>query len=322
MDLFYLLISNFISIPILGFAFGIFVSKFKVDWFFNQNIKIALTLFLLFCIGLKGGGSLVEHFSLRSFFILSLLALWGLIQPFISYVILRRFIKVDSNTAAAISACFGSISVMNFIAGGSFLEKLGIDYDGLAITALAIMEIPAIISGVFIAKIFSNDESISIKKGIFEAILNKTILILFLGLIFGMAFSLFNLEEIPRKILFLFTPTLALFLFYMGWIVGKHRKDFQDFSWPLVLFGFYMPLVGALFGILLSYFLGLDVGSGTMIAILTASASYIAAPAAMKIALPKAKEAIYIPLSLGIAFPFNVVIGIPLYYQISLMLLS
>ena len=108
----------------------------------------------------------------------------------------------------------------------------------------------------------------------------------------------------------------------MGWMIGKQKRDFNQFSWSLMLFGFYMPLIGAFFGILLSYCLKLDVGTGTMVAILSASASYIAAPAAMKIALPEAKETIYLPLSLGIAFPFNIVIGIPLYYQISIIFLQ
>ncbi|MCX6990177.1 MAG: sodium-dependent bicarbonate transport family permease, partial [Chlamydiae bacterium] len=224
--------------------------------------------------------------------------------------------------AIAISACFGSVSVMTYIAAGNFLEKLDIQYDSVATTALALMEIPAIISGLFIAKKVSDDTSVSTKKILFDTIFNKSILTIFAGLIFGIICSLFNWDQIPKTILLGFKPFLALFLFYMGWIIGKKKKDLGQFSWSLILFGFYMPLLGAFFGILLSFFLNLDVGTGTMVAILSASASYIAAPAAMKIAVPQANETIYLPLSLAIAFPFNVVIGIPLYYQLSLLMLK
>lgn len=108
----------------------------------------------------------------------------------------------------------------------------------------------------------------------------------------------------------------------MGILIGKHKKDLNHFSWSLSLFGLYMPLIGGAFGIMLSYFFGLNGGTGTLIAVLSASASYIAVPAAFKIALPEAKEAIYIPLSLGIAFPFNVLIGIPIYYIVAMKLLD
>jgi hypothetical protein len=322
MNILTLLISNLASIPILSFGIGILLSNSKSTFFYHEKIKTFLTISLLFFIGLKGGSSLINHFSPSGFFTLFLLLVWGFTQPLLSYGILRRFIKIDTNTAIAISACFGSVSVMTYIAGGDFLEKLGIQYDSVATTALALMEIPAIISGVFIAKKVSEDKIISTKKIIFETIFNKTIAIIFAGMTFGIICSLFNWNDFPKIILIGFKPFLSVFLLYMGWTIGKKKKDLGQFSWSLMLFGFYMPLLGGIFGILLSFFLKLDIGTGTMVAILSASASYIAAPAAMKIAVPQANDTVYLPLSLGIAFPFNVVIGIPLYYQLSLLILK
>lgn len=131
-----------------------------------------------------------------------------------------------------------------------------------------------------------------------------------------------QLDYLESSILIIFKPVLCLFLLNMGFLIGKQRNSFSQFSWSLTLFGFYMPLIGGVFGIALSYFLGLDRGTGSLIAVLSGSASYIAVPAAMRIAIPEAKEAVYLPLSLGIAFPFNVLIGIPIYYVLALKLLS
>jgi hypothetical protein len=184
------------------------------------------------------------------------------------------------------------------------------------------MEIPAIISGLFLAKSFKGADSRSRKGVLAEAIFNKTVLFIFAGMAFGFFCYLMQWKVVPDKIFLLFKPFLCLFLFNMGWLVGRHREDLGQFSWSLSLFGLYMPLIGGAFGIFLSSLFHLDVGTGTLIAVLSASASYIAAPAAMRVALPEAKEAVYLPLSLGVAFPFNVVVGIPLYYQAALKFLG
>lgn len=319
MNLFF---SNLFTIPIFSFVFGGLFSFLRKESFFSKKFNSFLTLFLLFSIGLKGGISLVGCSSCRIFYLLGLLVLWGLIQPFFSYWILRKFTKIDSMTAAAISACFGSISLMTYVAAATFLEKLGIQYEGLIVAALAIMEIPAIISGLFLAKSFKGADSRSRKGVLAEAIFNKTVLFIFAGMAFGFFCYLMQWKVVPDKIFLLFKPFLCLFLFNMGWLVGRHREDLGQFSWSLSLFGLYMPLIGGAFGIFLSSLFHLDVGTGTLIAVLSASASYIAAPAAMRVALPEAKEAVYLPLSLGVAFPFNVVVGIPLYYQAALKFLG
>jgi hypothetical protein len=322
MSIFKILLENLIAIPILCFLFGILFSFLNINWIFRPKIHSFLTYFLLFAIGLKGGGAFIQHWSAQFFLLLGIMIAWGFTQPFISYWILRKFTKTDASTAAAIGACFGSVSVMTFATGTAFLEKLNTPYETLVMAVLAIMEVPAILAGLFISK--SKNESVSDKtKNLWtHTFFNKTILIILFGMAIGMICYRFNLSYFPVNILIVFKPCLCLFLLNMGLLIAKQRNDIHQFSWSLSLFGFYMPLIGGAFGIALSYVLGLNAGTGTLIAVLSASASYIAVPAAVRIAIPEAKEAIYLPLSLGIAFPFNVLIGIPIYYIAALKLLG
>jgi hypothetical protein len=249
------------------------------------------------------------------------LILWGFLNPLLSFYLLKSFTRVDRVTAAAIAASFGSVSVMTFITATSFLDQLKVDYQGFIIPALAIMEIPAIISGIFLAKTFDKGSSSSFGKLLRESLINKAIVAMVVGLVTGIVFYANQLTPISDTFLRSFKPLLCLFLFDMGLHVGFQKQHLRSFSWSLNIFAVYMPLIGGSFGLFLSYLLGLDAGTGTLVAVLTASASYIAVPAAMRIALPEAKEAIYLPLSLGIAFPFNVIVGIPLYYYLAVLFL-
>lgn len=321
MDFKSLVLKNVFNLPLLCFLLGIVITIFKHKFRLPAKINKLMTVFILFCVGLKGGAPLAEHASSSAghfFVILSALVLWGFFQPILSFYLLKRFTQLDLMTAAALAASFGSVSVMTFITAIAFLDQLQTHYEPFLIAILAIMEIPAIITGLSIAKKFDQSlQQTSLLQILKESLLNKAILAIVLGLIVGAFCYFYQMTEISSAILVPFRPILCLFLFDMGLHVGRHREQFRSFSWPVNLFALYMPLIGGSFGLLLSYLLGLDAGTGTLIAILTASASYIAVPAAMRIALPQAKEAVYLPLSLGIAFPFNVIIGIPLYYHLA-----
>ncbi len=323
-----LIIKNLFNFPLVCFLMGIFLALIRSGFRLPERFNKFLTIYILFCIGLKGGGPLAEH-SLSSAFlfsiILSVLILWGLLNPLLSFYLLKSFTRVDYMTAAAIAASFGSVSVMTFITAVSFLDQIHVNYQEFVIAALAIMEIPAIISGIFIAKKFDKAEtkkSSDLRKILLDSLVNKAILALVIGLITGVIFYNINLSILSDNILVSFKPLLCVFLFAMGLNVGLQRHHFRSFSWSLNLFGLYMPLIGGGFGLFLGYILGLDAGTSTLISVLTASASYIAVPAAMRIALPQAKEAIYLPLALGIAFPFNLIVGIPLYYYLAIWLLK
>jgi uncharacterized protein len=323
-----LVMQNLINLPLICFLVGVVVAFFSPSLKFPQLLKKLLTISILFSIGLKGGGPLIEHSNSESstfFIIIGSLVAWAMIQPILSFQLLKIFTKIDKFTAAAIAACFGSISVITFITAVSFLDQLKIGYQSFIIAALAIMDIPAIISGIFIAKNAHDcpkTPKTSFLKLLKDSLMNKAILSIFSGLVCGGLISYFGKPQISDTILNGFKPILSVFLFDMGLSVGIQRKDLKSFSLSLSMFGVYMPLIGGLFGLLLSYFLRLDPGTGTLVAVLCASASYIAVPAAMKVALPQAKEALYLPLSLAMAFPFNIIIGIPLYYYFACILLG
>lgn len=312
-------LSNLFTAPILSLIFGFFLSFYQKNPL--EKIKTLITSSVLFLIGFKGGIAIAQNEEKTLLTMIFCLAGWGFLQPFLSSFILKKITKLDSATIATIAACFGSVSVMTYVAGVHFLERLGISYDGYVMVALAIMEAPAIISGLWIAKKESSSKT-SFQKILFESILNPTLLILFLGMILGFFSKVYEWQRLSSLLFLGFKPLLALFLCHMGILIGKNRREFKQFSSSLIGFGILMPLVSAFFGIYLSYLFQLEIGTATLVALLTASASYIAVPAAMKEALPQAKEAIYLPLSLGITFPFNLIIGIPLYHEIAKRILT
>ena len=253
------------------------------------------------------------------------LIIWGFLSPLLSFQLLKRFTRLDCHTISAVAASFGSVSVMTFISAISFLELIHVDYEKFIISVLAIMEIPAIISGVFLAQIFDpekNMKNASTSKALKDSIFNKAIISIFSGILIGTLLSKAEINTLNVISQQIFKPILSIFLLDLGLKVGSQRNNFHLFTKALASFGLYMPLIGGTVGLIVSYLLKLDVGTGTLVAIISASSSYIAVPAAVRIALPEAKEAIYLPLSLGIAFPFNVIIGIPLYYYIYLWILK
>lgn len=318
-------VNNLLTIPMLAFVAGIGLAAFGFHRIMPSKLQKISILCLLFLIGFKGGVALMQGNPGSLIILLLILIAWGLLQPLLAYPILRRFTSIDPLTAATIAACFGSVSVMTYVAATAFLDKLGLEYNELIMTALAIMEVPAIIAGLWIARRVdpNQQKKSSVFKLIFEAVCNPAIGLLVLGMAVGVGFMALGVAPSLAKLLLAgFNPLLCLFLFSMGLLVGKHRDQLKQFSLSLTLFGLYMPLIGGCLGIALSSLLGMNVGTGVLIATLMASASYIAVPAAMRMALPSAKESIYLPLSMGVTFPFNVLIGIPLYYQLANWFLS
>jgi hypothetical protein len=226
MDFSLLIIKNIFNIPLLCFFLGIFFAIIKPNWKIPSALNKILTLYILFCIGLKGGGPLAEHSTSSGFLfsmILGGLALWGLLNPLLSFYLLKSFTRVDHPTAAAIGASFGSVSVMTFVTAISFLDQLKINYQELLIAILALMEIPAIISGVFIAKKFTKNSS-SIMKMLRESLFNKAILSIVAGMILGFTLYCNNLQPISSTIMISFKPLLCVFLLGMGLNVGLQRQ--------------------------------------------------------------------------------------------------
>lgn len=327
MELLQLISQNILSPAILFFALGILAGFFKSDLEIPDSISRYLSIYLMMAIGFKGGVAIANTHDLNGEVISAVLAglAVGFLQPFLGYGLLRLTTKIDSPTAAAVAAHYGSISMVTFVTATTFLKAHDATYAGYIVAILALMEAPAILSGLFIAhranpktRTHTKEE----KKLAREIFTNGAILLLFGSFLIGWATGQSGMDKMEGFLVAPFQGILALFLLDMGLMVSKNLHHLKHFTWPLGLFGIYMPLIGAGIGLGISSLIGLDVGTGTLFTVLCASASYIAVPAAMRLTLPEAKAAIYVPMSLAITFPFNVVIGIPLYYALASALLA
>lgn len=323
MGIFELFAANLISPPILFFVLGIIAGTIKSDLHVPDQISRYLAIYLMMAIGFKGGVAIAETPDINAQVIATIAAglAAGFLQPFLGYYLLRLTTKLDNATAAAVSAHYGSISMVTFVTAVSFLEGNNIIYAGYIIAVLAMMEAPAILSGLFIAHKTDpktlKDADKKNKKLTREIFTNGAILLLSGSFVIGWATGPESMDKMHGFMVEPFHGILALFLMDMGLLVSREMHHLKEFSLKLCLFGIYMPLIGASIGLSLSYMIGLDLGTGLLFTVLVASASYIAATAAMRLALPEAKAAVYIPMSLAITFPFNIVFGIPLYYTLA-----
>ena len=326
MDLFHALTQNFLSPAILFFVLGILAGCFKSDLEIPTSISRYLSIYLMMSIGFKGGVAIANTSDLNPQVLETIFAglCVGLLQPFLGFGLLRLTTRLDNPTAAAVAAHYGSISIVTFATATSFLKANNIVYAGYIVAILALMEAPAIFSGLFIAHktapqtIHAAEE----KKLAREIFTNGAILLLFGSFVIGWLTGQAGMDKMEGFLGTPFQGILALFLLDMGLLVARNLHHLKSFTWPLGFFGIYMPLIGSTVGLGISKIIGLDIGTGTLFIVLCASASYIAVPAAMRLALPEAKAAIYIPISLAITFPFNVVLGIPLYHMMAHHILS
>lgn len=327
MELFALFTENLFSPSILFFALGIIAGFLKSDLDVPDQISRYLSIYLMMSIGFKGGVaiSLTTEFTPQIILTMCLGIVAGFLQPFIGYYFLKKTTQLDSPTAAAVAAHYGSISLVTFVTCVGFLETNAVIYAGFIIATLALMEAPAILSGLFIAHradpstIHESDSPIKLFK---EILVNGAILLLTGSFFVGWVSGSEGMMKMQGFLVDPFNGILAFFLMDMGLHVARQLQHMNELNLRLVLYGLYMPLIGASLGLGFSYLLGLDVGTGTLFTVLLASSSYIAVTAAMRLALPEAKIGIYLPLSLGVTFPFNIVFGIPLYFTIAELILS
>lgn len=321
MDFLNLLTQNILSPAILFFALGIAAGFIKSDLAVPESISRYLSIYLMMAIGFKGGVAIANTPDINGEVITAIgagLAI-GFLQPFLAYGLLRLTTRIDSPTAAAVAAHYGSISMVTFATAAAFLKANEVIYAGYIVGILALMEAPAILSGLFIAhKAAPQTKHVPEEKKLAREIFtNGAILLLTGAFLIGWITGQKGMNQVAGFLDTPFQGILCLFLLDMGLLVARNLHHLRSFTWPLALFGIYMPLIGGAIGLSASYLIGLDVGTGTLFTVLCASASYIAVPAAMRLALPEAKAAIYLPMSLAITFPFNVTLGIPLYYMLA-----
>lgn len=307
---------NLLSPMVLAFVLGVVATLAHSDLRFPEELYTGLSIYLLLAIGLKGGAELSET-PLSSFWApaLATLAL-GVTIPVVAYVILRRFGRFEVADAAAIAAHYGSVSAVTFAAVQTFLEALQVPYEGFMPTLVALLEVPAIIVALLIARVALGQGG-SWSGVIKELVAGKSILLLLGGLVIGALAGKPGLEQVAPLFVDPFRGALTLFLLEMGMVAARRFRDLRKVGGFLIGFGVLLPIANGAVGIWLGSLAGLTAGGAVVLGTLAASASYIAAPAAVRIALPQANPSYYLTASLAITFPFNLAIGIPLYYGLS-----
>lgn len=318
MDVFSLAAETLVTPIVLSFVLGLFAALVRSDLSIPEAVAKGMSLYLLFAIGFKGGVSLADH---GIDLTLGLTLLTGVILsaaiPLIAYVVLRTLSRLSALDAAAVAGHYGSISIVTFVAASSVLDSQGIAYDGYMVAVAAAMEAPAILSALWL--VTRSKGGGKMEPGLWrEIMLNGSIVLLIGSFLIGMITGEEGLKEIAPLVIAPFKGVLCLFLLDMGIIAGRGlRKGRGVLDAGALAFGIIMPLLGSLLGLGAAVMFGLPLGSALLLMVLSASASYIAVPAAMRVALPEANPSVYLTLSLGVTFPFNLVIGIPLYLALA-----
>lgn len=310
---FELLEENLRNPALLFFILGIISVQFKSDLEIPPTSSKFISLYLLFSIGFKGGQELAHStVNAEIFFTIVFGLLTAIVIPIYSFFILKKRLTVENS--GAIAAAYGSISAVTFVTAVSFMELQGITFGGHMVAIMALMEAPAIVVGVILVRKFSNG---SVNGGIGtivrHALTNGSVLLILGSLVIGFLASDKQAEGIAPFTTDIFKGFLAIFLLDMGISSGKHLKSFLDNGKFTTFFAIFMALFNGSVAAVLSGIVTDEVGNRFMLAVLAASASYLAVPAAMKIAVPKASPGLYLPMALAITFPVNMTIGLPIY---------
>ena len=309
-----LLFDNLTNPALLFFFLGIIAVQVKSDLALPENSSKFISLYLLLSIGFKGGHELA-HSEINTEIVLSLLLgiFLAIIVPLYTYFILRR--KFNVVNSGAIAATYGSISAVTFVTAVAFLEIAQIPFSGHMVAIMALMEAPSIIVGVLLISIYdkSNKTDISIPKLVKHSFTNGSVLLIFGSLVIGMLTTDAQAEGIKPFTTDIFKGFLMVFLLDMGITSGKKLGAFIKKGWFAFLFAIIIPIINGVLVAIVSGWITDSVGNRLLFSILAASASYIAVPAAMRLAAPKANPSLYLPMALAITFPFNITLGMPLY---------
>jgi hypothetical protein len=301
---------------ILGLTAGLIRSDLKIPSVMYESLSI----FLLLAIGLKGGVSLSQYNPEELLGPIFVIVAAATMVPIIGFSIARFVGRYDRANAGALAAHYGSVSVVTFAVASSFLMRQAVDAEGYMSVFLVILEIPGLLIGIALARMGeSQTRWLSL---IHEILTGKSIVLLVGGLVIGYVCGEEGASSITPVFFVLFKGLLAIFLLEMGLVTAGRVSDLRRSGAFLLGFGVVMPVLAATIGLLTAWALGLSVGGSTLLATLFASASYIAAPAAVRMAVPEANPSLSIASSLGVTFPFNITIGIPLYFAASQWLIG
>jgi len=299
---------------ILGLLAGLIRSDLKIPGVLYESLSI----FLLLAIGLKGGVELSRYALTDLLGQALIVVLVATLIPLAAFPILHRFGRLARADAASIAAHYGSVSVVTYAVAASFLARIGESAEGYMVVFLVLLEFPALLIGVILARRTAG----ATRWGplLHEVLSGKSIVLLVGGLLIGWVAGGEGIKPLDKLFFDLFKGMLAFFLLEMGLVAASRLADLRRTGPFLLAFATVMPLCAGLLGIVTAKELGLSVGGAVLLATLYASASYIAAPAAMRIAVPEANPALSIGAALGITFPFNLLVGIPLYHWLAVKL--
>lgn len=310
-----LLLQNLLSPMVLAFVLGTFAGLVRSDLRIPDAMHTTLSIYLLFAIGLKGGVGLSTA-SLSEVWapVLGTLAL-GVGIPLWSFGILRRFGKFGVADSAALAAHYGSTSAVTFMATLAFLEQAGQASESFMTALLAVLEVPAIVVALLLAR-RRLDPAAPFSRLLHEVLAGKSVVLLVGGLLIGMLASSTGMERVEPFFVDPFHGVLTIFLLEMGVTVADRLRSVREAGFFLLGFSVLAPLAHGVAGAAVGVATGLSIGGATLLAVLSASASYIAAPAAVRLALPQANPGLYLTASLALTFPFNLALGIPIYYAV------
>jgi uncharacterized protein len=311
-----LALSNLVSVGVLAFAFGFLAARIKSDVRVPEQIYQFLSIYLLFGIGLKGGHSL-KNVSFEEVFapaVTTIVA--GALIPVVAYLSLRLIKTLSVVDRGSIAAHYGSTSLVTFSAALLFLESNSIFVEGFAPALLTLMEIPGLIVGIYLGSRKSGSE-VKWSETLKEVLLGKTVLLLCGGLFIGAVSTNEGYEKVNPFFGGLLSGFLVLFLLHLGYLAGFNFSEVRKVGKPLIVFALFFPLIVGVVGVAIGELIGLSVGGATVFGVLCASASYIAAPAAVHVALPKANATLALMSSIGVTFPFNLIVGIPVYFKVA-----
>jgi hypothetical protein len=303
------------SPAVLAFVLGAVAVRLKSDLRFPESITSLLSTYLLLAIGLKGGLRLRDaSFDDLVMPIIATVAL-GIITPTVSFFVARKFLRFTTTDAAAIAAHYGSVSAVTFTAAETFARSAGTLGEEYLAALVALLEVPGIIVALVIASRALGGKSM--KSAVHEVVTGRSIVLLIGGVAIGLIVNGDSAAVVEPLFVGLFPGVLVLFLLDLGVLAGERLERIRAAGWRLIIYAIALPVLFGVFGALAGTWVGLSVGGVTVLATMAASASYIAAPAAVRVGLPDADQGLVLGAALGVTFPFNLVLGIPLYAELA-----
>lgn len=313
-----LLSANLLSPMVLAFALGFAAKLLKSDLRLPQGLYESLSIYLLFAIGLKGGVALAQ---------VSFAAVWkpaaatlalSAATPVVAYLAARKLARIGRVDAAALAAHYGSVSAVTFIAAVAFAQAQGLKPEGFLPVMVALLEVPAILVGLGI--VLRKQEGARLGPLVHELATGRAIVLLVGGVLIGLIAGPVRMEQVQPLFGDLFRGALTVFLLDMGLVAGAQAPSLRRRAAFLLLFGTLVPLFNGALGTFAGSLAGLSMGGAGVLGAMAASASYIAAPAAVRIALPEADSGLYLTGAIVVTFPFNLAVGIPLYLELARVL--